>query len=79
MDHNYVPKRGQGITSVNQMQSSMSNVMNMDVAKKTGANLENPKTSKNVQAQLNSAGNLINWKTEAQLDKQYNSINARFN
>ena len=64
---------------MNQMQSSLGSVINMDVAKKTGAHLENPKTSKNVQEQLNSAGNLINWKTEAQLNKQYNSINARFN
>lgn len=79
VDHTYVPKRGQGITRVNQLQSSMGNVLNMEIAKRTGANQENPRVSKNVNQTMNSAGNMIHWKSEAQLDPAYNSINARFN
>ena len=79
LDHTYVPKKGTGITRVNQLQSSLGNVLNMEVARRTGANQENPRVNKNVNQAMNSAGNLINWKSAAELDPAYNSINARFN
>jgi hypothetical protein len=43
----------------------------MDVAKQTGAGREFGHTTKNTTHQLNSAGNLINWRSEKDIQEMF--------
>jgi DNA polymerase III gamma/tau subunit len=58
-----VPKKGKGVSSVNQQHSSINDVLNMEAAKARGADSENLRTikMKNLRDQCNSGGNLITW------------------
>lgn len=59
----YVPIKGQGITTTNQQASNLSDVLNMDKARASGAQSEVVRSikPKNLRDQMSSSGNIIGW------------------
>ena len=60
----YVPVKGSGLTSVNQLKSSMKNSIDMEKARQSGSDMEARMQTKPVNTRefVNSEGNFISWK-----------------
>lgn len=74
--NNYQQTRGKGVQSVNQLQSSMGNFLNHEESKKHGGSRIVKPNVKTSDFQL-SAGNLINWQSEAIIEPAWKSALAR--